>query len=166
MIRKCKVLYKKWFIYTIMIDEKDKKLLEALRENAELSTYKLSKKTGIPQTTVLNRIRKLKEEGIIKRYTVDVDHKKLGDNVKALIFVKVNKDIEKKKHGNVGDIEEKLSRHQEVLCVKRLMGKQDFMIELVTKNVDTLNLFLITKIRSLDEVSDTETVLVLQEWNK
>ena len=46
------------------------------------------------------------------------------------------------------------------------MGKQDFMIELVTKNVDTLNLFLITKIRSLDEVSDTETVLVLQEWNK
>ncbi|MBI1970307.1 Lrp/AsnC family transcriptional regulator [Candidatus Woesearchaeota archaeon] len=148
-----------------MIDDRDKKLLETLRENADLSTYKVSKKTGIPQTTVLNRIRKLKEEGIIKRYTVEVDHKKLGDSVKALIFVKVNKDIEKKKHGKIADIEEKLSNYSEVLCVKRLMGKQDFMIELITKDVDTLNHFLITKVRSLDEVADTETVLVLQEWD-
>lgn len=147
-----------------MIDEKDELVLDALRENAELSTYKLSKKTGIPQTTVLNRIRKLKEERIIKRYTIDVDHKKLGNNIKALIFVKVNKDIEKKKHGKIGDVEERLSSYQEVISVKRLMGKMDFVMEMITEDVDMLNKFLITKVRSLDEVAETETMVVLDEW--
>lgn len=148
-----------------MVDEKDKKILEILQQDASLSTYKITKKTGIPQTTVLNRVRKLKQEGIIKKYTVDIDWKKRGMNNKALIFVKVDKNIEQK-GSKVGEIEQKISKYPSVLNVKRLMGKQDFMIELVCEDIDELNDFLIKKIRSLPEIADTETVMVLGEWEK
>lgn len=145
-----------------MLDEKDRIILELLQQDASLSTYKITKKTGIPQTTVLNRINKLKEEGIIKHYTLDLDWKKLGMNHKALILVKVDKKAEQK----VGDIEEKVSKLSPVLNVKRLMGKNDFMIELVCRDIDELNDFLIKKIRSLPEIADTETIIVLKEWEK
>ena len=145
-----------------MLDEKDKIILELLQQDASLSTYKITKKTGIPQTTVLNRINQLKEEGIIKRYTLDVDWKKLGMNHKALILVKVDKKAESK----VGDIEEKVFKFPQVLNIKRLMGKNDFVIELVCKDIDELNEILVKKIRSLPEIADTETIIVLKEWEK
>ncbi len=148
-----------------MFDEKDKKILEILQQDASLSTYKITKKTGIPQTTVLNRMRRLKQEGIIKKYTIDIDWKKMGMSNKALIFVKVDKNIEQK-GSKVGEIEQKISKYSLVLNVKRLMGKQDFMVELVCKDIDELNDFLIKKIRCLPEVADTETVMVLGEWAK
>ena len=148
-----------------MLDEKDQRILELLQQDASLSTYAITKKSGIPQTTVLNRVKKLKEEGIIKRYTLDIDWKKLGLNNKALIFIKVDKNAEQK-GSKVGEIEKKISRYPLVLNVKRLMGKHDFMVELVCKDIDELNDFLIKRIRSLPEIADTETVMILEEWKK
>jgi len=148
-----------------MLDEKDKTILDILQQDASLSTYKITKKTGIPQTTVLNRMRKLKQEGIIRKYTIDIDWKKLGMNNKALIFVKVDKNIEQR-NSKVGEIEEKISKYPLVLNVKRLMGKYDFMIELVCRDIDELNDFLIKKIRSLPQIADTETVMILGEWKR
>ena len=100
-----------------MLDEKDKIILDILQEDASLSTYKIAKKTRIPQTTVLNRMRKLKKEGIIRKYTIDIDWKKQGMNNKALIFVKVDKNTEQKK-GKVGEIEEKISKYPSFMVEK------------------------------------------------
>ena len=149
-----------------MIDKNDQIILDELKDDGSLSTYKISKKTGIPQTTVLNRIRKLIELKIIKKYSIEIDHKKLGKNVKALIFAKVNKEAERKKHGNIGDLESKLLKYDLIINVKRLMGKNDFVIEVIAENVEELNHFLIKKIRMLDEISETETIIILDEWSK
>lgn len=147
-----------------MVDKKDERLLHELLEDASLSTYKIAKKTSIPQTTVLNRIRKLKHDGIIKRYTIDVDYKKLDKKIKALIWVKVDKTIEKKVSGTIGTMEEKIAKEPAVLSVKRLMGKIDFVIEVIVRDVDELNFFLIEKIRKVDAIAETETMIVLDEW--
>ena len=40
------------------------------------------------------------------------------------------------------------------------------MIELVCKDIEELNGFLVKKIRSLPEIADTETVMVLEEWKQ
>jgi len=149
-----------------ILDNKDEQILELLKEDASLSTYQISKKTLIPQTTVLNRIRKLKVAAIIKKYTVEIDYKMLGKKVKAIIYVKVNKSSEKPVHGKTGIIEEQFIRHPLVVNVKRLMGHYDFMIEVVCKDIDELNQFLIEKVRSLDSIGETETIVVLNEWNK
>src|SRR3989344_2938371 len=123
-----------------MVDKKDQILLNLLKEDSSLSTYKIAKKTAIPQTTVLHRIRKLKEEGIIKKYTIDLDYKKL------------DKEVEKKTYGKIGGMEAKLAKEPLVMNVKRLMGKMDFVMEVIATDIDELNEFLITKVRKLDEV--------------
>jgi DNA-binding Lrp family transcriptional regulator len=149
-----------------MIDEKDEIVLDVLKKQADLSTYQIAKKTGIPQTTILNRIKKLKASGVIKKFTVDIDHRALDRKVKALVFAKVNKHIEKSLHGKVGSVEEKLFKSEEVVCIKRLLGKYDFVVEIAVKDMDALNVFLVEKIRNLDYLSETETIVVLEEWSK
>lgn len=148
-----------------MIDNKDKKILDLLRQDASLSTHKIAKQTLIPQTTVLHRISKLKREGIIRKYTLDIDFAKLGKNVKALIFVKVDKKLTVKTHGRVGKIESSLIKEDFILNIKRLMGKYDFVIEAICKDVKELDKLLHTKIRSIPSVVDTETIVVLNEWS-
>lgn len=143
------------------LDEKDKRILEQLQVDAALSTYKISKKTAIPQTTVLNRIRKLRQLGIIRQYTIKIDYKKLDINVKALIFAKVNKNFE---WNGKNSMEETVAKEPFAISVKRLTGKFDFVIEVVCKDIDELDTFLLGRIRSHKFIAETETIIVLNEW--
>jgi Lrp/AsnC family transcriptional regulator for asnA, asnC and gidA len=71
----------------LKLDDRDFEILEALRENAKLSVFQLSKKTGIPPTTIHNRIKKLRQNGVITNYTIKFDREKLGQGFCALIFI-------------------------------------------------------------------------------
>ena len=56
------------------MDETDKKICNILIENSRISISSISKKTGIPNSTISNRIRKLEENSIVKQYTTILDH--------------------------------------------------------------------------------------------
>jgi DNA-binding Lrp family transcriptional regulator len=70
------------------LDEKDTQILEVLKENSHLSIGQIARKTSIPIATVHNRIKKLRANGIIKRYTIDLDQVKLGRKIVAYVMVK------------------------------------------------------------------------------
>mgnify|MGYP002640053672 FL=1 len=147
-----------------MLDKTDYKIINILKQDASLSTHKITKRTLIPQTTVLNRIKKLKRLGIINKFTIDLNYKKLDQKAKALMFTKVNIGKEKEQFGKIGTIEKTLLKHPNVLNVKRLMGEWDFVLEIVCKDIDDLNQFLIKEVRSINSVIETKTVVVLEEW--
>ncbi len=79
------------------LDKKDLQIIEILKGDSSLSTHKISKKTHIPITTIHNRIKKLKQEGVIKNFTVKLDHKKLGKHISAFILITINYNIQGKK---------------------------------------------------------------------
>jgi len=72
------------------IDEKDRKILEILENHAEFTTRQIAKKTLLPVTTIHHRIKKLRKEGIIKKYTVELDYKKVGRGLLVYILISVN----------------------------------------------------------------------------
>lgn len=69
-------------------DEKDLALIRELKKDSRLSEQKLAGKTGIPMTTVHNRLRKLRGLGVIKGYTIKVDHAMLGRPLTAFVQIK------------------------------------------------------------------------------
>ena len=72
------------------LNEKDLLILEKLKENSRLSVLQLSRKTGIPPTTIHNRIKRLREHKVITNYTIRVDREKTGQGFCALVFVYLN----------------------------------------------------------------------------
>ena len=78
------------FFHIMKIDETDLSIIEILRRDASLSTKEISKKIRIPITTIHNRIKKLKQEGVIQRYTIAIDEKKLGKLIYAYIATQLN----------------------------------------------------------------------------
>jgi len=72
-----------------MIDEKDLKILEILRKNSRTPYSKIAKIVGISDVAVTKRIRKLEQLGLIRKYTVIVDPKKLGYNAVSMTGIDV-----------------------------------------------------------------------------
>ncbi len=75
------------------IDDKDKKIIEQLRENSRQSSKEIAKKTGIRPSTVHARIQSLKGNGYIKKFTVITDDEKVQRGLTAFIFLTSKKEL-------------------------------------------------------------------------
>ncbi len=64
----------------MFIDEKDKLILFELQQDCRQPLSAIAKEVDLPEKTVANRIKSLEKKGIIKKYTVNIDHQKLGYN--------------------------------------------------------------------------------------
>ena len=73
------------------LDDKDMDILSLLKKNAKSTTQQISRILNIPITTVHNRIKKLESSGIIEKYTVVLNQRKLGRKVSARLALRVTK---------------------------------------------------------------------------
>jgi len=144
-------------------DDKDMKILEVLRENSKLSTQMISKKTLIPITTVHYRIKKLRSEGVIDKYTIKINHKKLGKDVLAYAFFVPNYDVLKEENMHLEDIVEKIKKHPCVEEAAIITGFKDVLLKIRVKNIEELNNFVVGYLQKINEVSRTETLIVLKD---
>ena len=149
-------------MYSIM-DNKDERIIEVLKENSKLSTQQISKKTSIPITTVHNRIKKLEKEGIIKNYTVVLDNKKIGKDISAYILINVDYKLLKEIKSTQYELTIKLKKHPCVEEAATVTGGTDILIKARVKNIDELNSLITRYVRNLEGVDRTQTLVVLSE---
>ena len=146
-----------------IIDEKDRKILDVLSEHADYTTRQIAKKTLLPVTTIHNRIKKLRKEGIIKRYTVDLDHKKLGKGLFVIIMVSVDykslRDLKKDQHMLAKELK-KLGAVEKVYTVT---GGTDMVVRARVKDMEEYDLFLLKKLQKLRGIDKTQTLVVMHE---
>ena len=72
-----------------MLDDVDRRILNEYIEDSRQSYREIARKLGLSPGTVASRAAKLEERGIIKRYTVQVDHEKLGYDLTVLVNISV-----------------------------------------------------------------------------
>jgi len=145
------------------MDKKDEQIIEILKENSKLSTQQISKKTSIPITTVHNRIKKLEKEGVIKRYTLELDNKKLGKDIAAYINIVVDYRLLKEKNLSQHELARKLKQHEFVEEAAMITGGTDLIIKVRVKNLDQLDNFVTKYLRNIEGVEKTQTMVILNE---
>jgi len=146
------------------LDDKDIMILELLKENSKLTTHKISKKTAIPITTVHNRIKKLEKEGIIKGYTVVLDYAKLGRSMRAFVLATVTYMLPSGQKISQEDAAKRIRKIAGVEGVCIVTGGTDIIIEVRVKDVDELNDFVVRKLRNVEGVDKTQTMIVLSSF--
>jgi len=145
------------------LDEKDIRILEIIKENAKLTTSQISKKTHMPITTIHNRIKKLEKQEIIKNYTVNLDYEKIGKPLKAHILVTINQILSPTKKISQHDIGKKIKMVQDIEAIDIVTGATDLLITARVKSMHDLNNLITSKLRKIDGVDKTQTMMVLEE---
>ncbi|MBV8958610.1 MAG: AsnC family transcriptional regulator, partial [Actinobacteria bacterium] len=72
------------------VDEVDRRLIDLLRDDARASVNDLATQANVSRANAYQRLARLRESGAIRRFTVDVDHRQLGDTITALVFVDID----------------------------------------------------------------------------
>ena len=134
------------------LDKTDKKIIKNLTKDARISARQLALKIGLSTVTVLSKIKKLENEKIIKGYSALVDHEKIGYEITAIIEI-----IAKK---NVVELEEELSKIDNVCCVYDTTGSTDAIIVAKFKERDELSSF-VKSLSTMTHVENTITHVVL-----
>lgn len=144
------------------VDQKDREIITELIANSRQTVGQLAKKIGMPPTTIHNRIKKLEAEGIIRNYTADIDYKKLGRPVMAFIGITVNYNVEGRKIKQP-EIARQIKALEGVREVTILTGGLDIIMKVMAKDIDDLNELVTEKLRDIDGVDKTQTMIVLTQ---
>ena len=103
------------------LNETDVKILKGLLEDARFSSRQIAKNVGVSVGTVLSRIKKMEDDGLIKGYSVVLDHEKLGYQLTVVTEITVNK-------GRLVESEKEIAKIPNVCGVYDVTGLTDAVI--------------------------------------
>ncbi|MGO4915674.1 Lrp/AsnC family transcriptional regulator [Pseudogemmobacter sp. W21_MBD1_M6] len=149
----------------VRLDEVDRKILAELQRDASQSLDEIAKHAGSSKTPVWNRIRKMKEAGVIGQHTVLLDPEALG--LEACFFVLI-RTSEHEADWQKAFLNTLQSR-PEVMEAHRLAGDIDYILKVRVKNaraydafyqamISEVRVFNVTALLSMEEIKST-TVL-------
>ena len=147
---------------SVRLDEVDRKILGQLQEDAGQSLDEIAQKVGSSKTPVWNRIRKMKEAGVIGRQTMILDAEALG--LEACFFVLIRTSEHEaewqKKFLNA------LKARPEVMEAHRLAGDIDYILKVRVRNaraydtfyqalISEVKIYNVTALLSMEEIKST-----------
>jgi Lrp/AsnC family transcriptional regulator, regulator for asnA, asnC and gidA len=138
------------------VDEVDKKIVNFLLIDADITNRELASKCSIALGTVNNRLKKLKELGIIKKKTLLIDYEKLGYMIEVIIDLKINK-------GEFHNVAKDFSGNPNVFMVIDMTGDYDAEILARFHTRRQLDAF-VKKVQQNPAVVNTRTRLILNVY--
>ena len=147
---------------TVQLDATDRNILSVLQEDASLSLEEIARKVGSSKTPVWNRIRKLREAGVIRQQTVVLDPEALG--LEACFFVLI------RTSEHEAEWQQKfltaLRERPEVLEAHRLAGDIDYILKVRVPNarayddfyqalIAEVRIYNVTALLSMEEIKAT-----------
>jgi len=139
---------------SVKLDSTDKTILRMLQEDARTAFKRIAERIGVSEATIFVRVRKLREKGVIKRFTALVSPELLGKALTA--FVLINTEPKK-----LEDVLETLNQMDDVYEVYDVTVSYYAIAKIRTENREALAK-IIDRIGMIDGVTRTETAIVLR----
>ncbi len=136
------------------LDAIDLRILSLLQKNCKVPLAKIGARVGLSAPSVVERIKRLEERGVIRGYTAILDTRKLGRDITAFTGVLIS-------HPRlIEPFERAIADLGDVLECHHVTGVYTLLLKVKTTDTASLER-LISRIRSLEGVERTETMVVL-----
>ncbi len=132
---------------SLKIDKTDARILELLQKDSRTTNADLSEQLGLSTSPCWRRVKHLEDTKVIKGYGVLLDRKKLGLGV--MVFVRVSIDSHSEREAK--KFEEEVTALDYVVACYSIGGDADFLLQVVSPDLDTYAEFSMTTIRRLPE---------------
>ncbi|WP_043834185.1 MULTISPECIES: Lrp/AsnC family transcriptional regulator [unclassified Amycolatopsis] len=139
------------------MDDLDRKLLAELQRDATQAYAALGQAVGLSAGAAHERVRKLREQGVIRRTTVDVDPAAVGRGVAAFVLVEAN--------AWMGDspTSEAIAALPEVVEAHVIAGPAALLVKIRTSTTEELQASL-RRLYAIDGVTSTQAIVVLETF--
>jgi Lrp/AsnC family transcriptional regulator, leucine-responsive regulatory protein len=131
------------------IDETDRLIVRLLSENARMPVSELARKVGLSGPSTSERIRRLENNGIISRFTVELDLAALGYPLQAIVRIKP-------RPGNMHIVEDMILNEPGFLDCDKVTGDDCFVTRLALRSISDLDPILLP----FHEKAETNTAII------
>lgn len=141
------------------MDNIDRHTLKALQMDGRKKNSDLAKETGLAPSTMLDRVKKLEDKGILQGYRAVVNPEKLG--LKAQGFACISLDRHQVK--DIQTLENEIKKIPHVKACYHITGRFDYLLHVVAPDLSDLGELIKTKLATIPGMGKIETFLVYAE---
>lgn len=132
------------------ISETDRKILDALQNNSDLTNAELAKKVGLSTAPCWRRVKRLEDLGVLIRRVALIDPKKLNLDIIVYASIKLSSHTEEA----LEIFERTIVTYPEVTECYTISGSMDYMVRVITRDMQTYESFLRKKLLKMDMVHE------------
>ncbi len=144
---------------TRSLDTTDFLILSEILKNSRISNNELAKRINLSQPATHARLKRLRDSGVIKSFTANLDYEKLGYELICFFQVRLQTHLEK----DISRFESKIAAIPEILECHYLTGEFDYLIKSAFRNRRELELFMRNKLSNMHEIAQIITSLSLSQ---
>lgn len=137
------------------MDRTDHIILERLQADGSLTYAEIGLAAGLSASAVNDRLKRLRNDGVIRRMTAEVDPSALGLQLLAFVLVAVNEPAGEAAFRNA------MKTAPEVLECHHLTGDFSYLLKLRLRDTAHLEQFLMNRLKPLAGVARTHTLIAL-----
>lgn len=140
------------------MDGTDRKILAELQKDGRLSVTELGERIGLSLSPCHRRVRALEQLGVISGYLAIIDPARVGLNFSAIVFVT----LREANSDSVKSFESALLDIPEIIQAQRLFGDPDYMLHVVTRDVNAFQTLYDRSLSALPSVLRLTSTLVMK----
>ncbi|GLS24328.1 Lrp/AsnC family transcriptional regulator [Marinibactrum halimedae] len=144
---------------SLELDKIDRRILTLLQTDASLSAAEIAEHVNLSQPPCWRRIKRMEEAGIIQTRVAMLNRKQLGLNVVVYAEVKLSANGRQA----LGAFEEKIRSFPEVTECYVMLGRIDFLLRIVTRDIESYEEFFRHHLSQLPGVQDINSSVALSE---
>lgn len=158
-ILRCFYLIMKNKIPDLPYDKTDRKILDALQDNARITNIELAQMVGLSPSPCLQRVRRLQESGLISRYVTLLNPLALGLTVSVFIQVSLERQVERA----LESFEKAIQSRPEVMECYLMTGDADYLLRVVVPDVPSLERFIVNYLSKISGIASIKSSFALKQ---
>ncbi len=139
------------------MDATDRKIIATLQDQGRVTNVELARMNDLAPSSMLERVRRLEDKGIISGYRAILEPKKLGYQVEALVMI----NLDRHQAGGIGGFESGVREVPEVKGCFHVAGRYDYILHVAVRDIDHLGDLVKHRLSAIGGVEKQETFLVL-----
>lgn len=141
------------------LDPFERKILAILQTDSSRSNADIAEEIGLSEAPCWRRVQRLKKAGYIRAQVSLLDRRMVGLNAQVFAMVKLTA----VGRSNLSEFSDAIRQFPEVLDCYVLMGSVDFMLRIVTKDIEAYERFFFEKLSQVPGVEDVNSMVALSE---
>jgi len=144
----------------IKLDAIDRKILEMLQTNSNITNAQLAQEIGLSPAPTLERVKKLETAGVIRSYHAVVDTASVGLGVSTFVMASLkghNKENISKFIGAIAGIKEVIECHH-------LTGQADFILKIVSPDIPSYQKLMLEQVSNIEVVDNLQSMVILSTF--
>lgn len=141
------------------MDAIDRKILMLLQNNSKQNTKEIADKIGLTVSPTFERIKKLEQQGYIKKYVAILDGQKIGKTI--VVYSQIS--LTTHSRALIDNFKKEMAGLTEVMECHHVSGNYDFLLKVAIGDMNEYQIFVIDKLSVIDGISNVQSSFVMED---